>query len=344
VKLKIRLFSLAFLIPILLVQCTQKEDTPVLTGDYLGENSPGDTPQLFAAGVVSTGMYERDFAITGDGKEIYYGLAWGSVVTIMTIHQGKDRWSEPEVASFARDFNYFHFEPSITQDGKRIFFLCTRPREGQEPKPGWTHQNIWAADRNVDGTWGEPYDLGPPVNSEDNEYFPSVTGDRTLYFTHSKKADNKPVLFRSRFIDGKYTEPEKLPDEVNETGDCYNACIAPDESYLIACVNAREDSVTPGMANYYVFFRSEEDVWSEGINLGEKINPKGLGALSPAVSPDGKYFFFALTKSDSLDFKQGEKVTLSQIQKIYASPQNGSSDIYWVGTEVIEALRPGRGK
>ena len=45
------------------------------TGPYLGETPPGLTPELFATGLVSTGGFERDVAITPDSQEIYFGLA-----------------------------------------------------------------------------------------------------------------------------------------------------------------------------------------------------------------------------------------------------------------------------
>ena len=50
---------------------------PLLTGEYLGQKPPGATAELFAPGIVGTGMYTRDVAITPDGTEIYYGLMLG---------------------------------------------------------------------------------------------------------------------------------------------------------------------------------------------------------------------------------------------------------------------------
>ena len=42
------------------------------TGPYLGQTPPGTTPKLFAPGVVSTGLYERDFAVAPEGREFFY--------------------------------------------------------------------------------------------------------------------------------------------------------------------------------------------------------------------------------------------------------------------------------
>jgi Tol biopolymer transport system component len=309
-----------------------------LKGGYLGQPPPGSSPELFAPNIVSTGMYERDVAITPDGKEIYYGLIWGELVTIMVTRLKEGRWTEPEIATFARDLEYGHFEPSITPDGKKLLFLCTRPPEGQEPKPGWGHQNIWAVNRQEDGSWSEPYDVGAPITTEANEFFPSVTQDGTLYFTRS--TDREPALYRARWKGGEYGTPEKLPEPVNGKNKPYNAFIAPDESYLIACIANRSDSTTPGVANYYVFFRSGDDVWSDAIHMGDEINPPGFEAHSPYVSPDGKFFFFALSKKGNIDLISDDRMRISEIQKLYNSPQKGSADIYWVSAEIIERLRP----
>ena len=57
------------------------------TGPYLGEKPPGLTPAVFAPGLVSTGGFERDVAITPDGREIFFGLAGPSYqYTTVVVH------------------------------------------------------------------------------------------------------------------------------------------------------------------------------------------------------------------------------------------------------------------
>lgn len=313
---------------------------PKLSGPYLGQTPPGNEPELFASGIISTGMYERDVAISPDGHEFYYGLAFGNLVTILVSRTENGFWTEPEIAPFAMELDFLHFEPCIAPNGDKLFFLSTRPPKDQETKPGWGHQNIWAVDRQEDGSWGEPYDLGWPINTKNNEYFPSMTRDGSLYFTRSYPNEDKAVIFRSLFVDGKYKEPEMLPAPVNGKRNLYNAYIAPDESYLIACVEAQDDEAASGLTNYCVFFRKRNDTWSEGIDMGEKINAPGTRAMSPYVSPDGKYFFFASTRQKQDNFSGQNKLIWTYIQDIYNCPQNGSSDIYWVDAKIIQDLRP----
>jgi hypothetical protein len=317
--------------------CGSKGGFPELRGPYLGQVPPGGEPTLFAPGIVSTGLYERDLAVSSDGTEMFYGLVFGQRVTIMYTHMVEGRWTEPEIAPFARDLAYYYFEPCMAEGGNRLYFLSTRPPAGEAPKPGWGHQNIWRVDRRTDGTWGEPSDIGAPVNTDDGEYFPSVTRDGTIYFTRENEGKNN--IYRARAADSGFAEPEPLPPVVNGVGDVYNACVAPDESYLIACVTGRDDSITKGLPHYYVFFRDDDDTWSDGVNLGEKINFPKAQALSPSLSPDGKYFFFASTKANDLEAGAAGVPTLRLIKDFYSGPQNGLADIYWVDASFIQGLR-----
>ena len=150
-------------------------DMPELRGPYLGQEPPGLEPQIFAPGVVSTGLATRDLAMTPDGDEIYFGVTAGGKTAIMVTRLTDGVWSEPVVAPFSG--RSLDIEPSISADGQRFFFLSTRPQPHQEEKPGWVYQDIWVMDREGDG-WGEPSNLGPPVNTDAPEYFPSVTVGR----------------------------------------------------------------------------------------------------------------------------------------------------------------------
>ena len=312
------------------------------TGPYLGQKPPGAAPELFAPNLVCTGMSERDVAIAPDGREIYFSVMSGQVNTIMVTRLENGHWTEPAVAPFASDLRYFHFEPCLSADGQRMLFLTTRPTTGEETRPGWANQNIFAADRRADGTWGEPYDLGAPVNTADNEFFPSLTRDGTLYYTLAKPRGGKFVIVRSRLVDGRYQEPDTLPAAVNGKGAPYNAFIAPDESYLIACVDGRTDGAEPGKPQYFVFFRDAEDRWSEGVCLGRDVSPVGGNAGSAFVSPDGKYFFFGSTKPRETASTPEKPLTLQVLRDAQSRARNGNLDIYWMQASFLDTLRPAR--
>ncbi len=315
-----------------------------LTGDYLGQTPPGAAPALFAPGVVSTGLDERDIAITPDGNEIYFGLLGGSFATIVVTRRVGGLWTPPEVAPFCNNPDVFDLEPFITPDGRQFLFLSTRPKTGQEPKPGWVYQDIWAVNRMGDD-WSTPYNLGPPVDTDAPEYFPSSTRSGTLYFTREVSVDGRKrsLIHRARTVyivetgESQYAEPEVLPAEVNPGDVQFNAFADPDDRYLIVGIADHKGNI--GQYDYYVCFHSEDDSWKGPINMGSLINTPENSVVSPYVTRDGKYFFFASTRRGSARVAEPKR-TYADIQRMATEPQNGNSDIYWIDASLIDALRP----
>jgi len=315
------------------------EATTGLAGPYLGQQPPSLEPQIFAPGLVSTGLPERDVAMTPDGSEIYYTSVLGagfdfSAILVTRLTDGV--WTEPEVASFSGRFK--DLEPAISPDGERFFFVSYRPHPEATPPSGG--EDIWVISREGD-RWGEPERLGPPVNTGQAEFFPSVTRDGTLYFTR-RSEDRTESIFRSRFVDGTYQDAEMLGSEVNAAPTQFNAFIDPDERFLIVCSWGREDSL--GGVDYYIVFRDQDDTWQGPVNLGDKINTAEGQEWSPYVSPDGKYFFFMSSRATIEAHLDRQPMTYADLQRLHREPMNGNSDIWWVDAAFLEELRPTDGQ
>lgn len=240
--------------------------------DYLGQKLPGTRPIVFAPEIISTGLYERDFAITPNGSEIYYSLLQGDWNTIMMVKKIGGVWQEPVVAPFARDTMFFFAEPALSKDGNKIFYLSTKPRENEKVESGWSNQNIWVAERKTDGTWGNPKPLPENINAFE-EFYPSITNDGTLYFCRTDSKTEVSQILRSKLVNGQYQDPVVLPAPINEKGSIYNACIAPDDSYMIGCVTGRDSTNTKGVT-YMLFFHNEDDTWSKGIDLIKELRDR----------------------------------------------------------------------
>ncbi len=311
------------------------ESFPELTGDYLGQTPPGAEPQVFAPGIVSTGLFTRDLAMTPDGDEIYFSVTVGASYdfsAIMTTRRVDGRWTEPETVPFAADPRFMDLEPFVSPDGQRFFFVSNRPRDPSVDEPG--DHDIWAAERASDG-WAEPVRLGPPVNTEAPEFFPSVTRDGTLYFTR-ENPDRSNAIWRARWSDGAYAEPERLPDHVNAGRDRFNGFIAADEGFLLLPIFGLEDSL--GATDYYVSFRSREDTWSEPVHLGDKVSSKSRHEYSASLSPDGRFLFFMSSRprQDGLP----DALTVEDLKRLASEPRNGNPDVYWIDASWIANLRP----
>ena len=290
-----------------------------------------DPPLRTVPGVVSTGMFTRDMAITPDGKEIYFCVSIGNYTyaTILCTKEVNGEWLPPEIVSFSGGPGVMDFEPALSVDGSRLFFLSNRPH-GDEPVGD---QDIWVVDRTPDG-WSTPQNLGAPVNTDGGEFFPSLTSNGTLYFTRNKKGSGLNQIYRSKWEYGAFQEPELLPEQVNCGTNRFNAFVAPDESYMIVPATGMADAFDG--VDYYLVFRDLKDRWSEPVNLGENVNIDNARGWSPYVSPDGRFFFFMATRTNEIEQADWSYNHLIELNN---SPGNGNADIYWVDAGFIEKMK-----
>jgi len=277
---------------------------PVLKGDYLGQPGPGDTPQIFAPGIVSGHGFESEHSpavFSPDLKEVYWTPKWKSSIFFMVQKNGV--WTAPKSVPFCSE--YGDGEPIFSPDGKKLFFLSFRPLKPGGPSD---KENMWYVERTPEG-WSEPKRVSALINAFDLHWLFSVSDDGTIYFASpSGNSYGSNDIYSSRFVNGEYEEPKNLGNVINTNGIDHTPYIAPDESYLIY-VSSRESS-SPMDMRFYISYRNKDGSWMKPINLGPKINAIRL-ALCPAVTPDGKYLFFI-----------------------------GAADIYWVDAKFIKGLKP----
>ncbi len=267
------LFSIGF-------SYAQSGDSPKLTGPYLGQKPPGTTPELFAPGIVSTEGMQTKLNVAPDGNEIIYAERnavtnrWSFMRTVR-VDSG---WSRP--APMPAFEQYTNMEPSLSPDGRRLYFVSDRPTTdtGEASKT----PDIWYVEKSGD-EWGTPTNLGPPINGDGVEVQPYHGPDGCFYFC-------KPPaeIYRSALTDSTPVVPIRLDDRVNQ-GRTSGPWVAPDGSYLI--FHSRRDGGMGGW-DLYVCFRQTDSSWGGAKNLGAPINTPGDEA-DATISPDGKHIFFS---------------------------------------------------
>jgi Tol biopolymer transport system component len=286
-------------------------------------------PQLCGENVISTSDDESHPAFTPDGKTLYFLKNDPSFNhwTIVVSHDQNGKWSKPEVAPFSGQFS--DADPFITLDGQRFFFISTRPVNGR-PKED---TDIWIMEKNGAG-WSEPEHLAT-VNSDANEWFPTVSKNGNLYFGSERPGSKgKCDLYVSRFVDGKYQTPENLGEPINTAANEVEPFIAPDESYIIFAGTGLPES--RGAYDLYVSFR-RDGVWTKPTNLGNRINSVAWD-FSPKVSPDGKWFLFTSNRGFA-DKPLVRRLSYKELLQKLHSPGNGLRDIYKID---ISALNLGK--
>jgi hypothetical protein len=79
------------------------------------------------------------------------------------------------------------FDPWVSPEGDYIIWGSTRPG-------GFGEHDLYISFRKDDGSWGEPVNMGEPINSEGAENRPFVTPDgRYFFFTTNKKSEGEEL-------------------------------------------------------------------------------------------------------------------------------------------------------
>ena len=155
--------------------------------------------------------------------------------------------------------------------------------------------------------------------------------ERFILVHDGREAEAALICIRSRVVNETYQEPENLGDAINTTFDEFEPFIAPDESFLVFMAGGRPDGLG-GFDLYMSYNRNGQ--WTKAKNLGAPLN-SAADELSPRITPDEKYFFWASARS-TIDKPKGKSWSFAELSSAYHAPGNGLGDIYYID---VSALR-----
>jgi outer membrane protein OmpA-like peptidoglycan-associated protein/tetratricopeptide (TPR) repeat protein len=125
------------------------------------------------------------------------------------------KWSVPENIGSPVNSKYWEAQPSISPDGKTLFFVSNR--EG-----GLGGKDIWISTQNRDGEWSKPINPGKKINSSGDEQSPFIHPDNhTLYFSSNARVGmgSSDLFIASRNDDGVWEEAVNLGYPINTVFD-----------------------------------------------------------------------------------------------------------------------------
>lgn len=291
----------------------------------LSLDKPPASPELLPSWINSSAS-ERDFALSPDGQELFFTLQ-GPRNTIQTLvycqRLSNGDWSKPVIAPFAG--HYSDLEPAFSADGKKLYFSSNRPLKGDQPKDF----DIWSVEK-VQGHWAEPVNIGAPVNTSSDEFYPSVTNSGNLYFTAAYAGGvGKEDIYIARWDKDHYVQPEALGSEINSRTYEFNAFVLPDESLIIFTSYGRADDM--GGGDLYFSKKDAQGQWQEARHL-DKLSSSKLD-YCPFVSFDGKVLFFTSERNDLKAVYNPQPASYDKLIKELTGPLNSNGNIYWIGME-----------
>jgi len=306
-KMKKVIVSLVILFQVSITNSqTSQNDMPVLKGPYLSQTPPGNMSQIFAPGFVSTQFGELNSVFTADGKEFYFSRRGipGKPSAIMVTRMLNNEWTTPSPVNFSGRYN--DVDLFLTSDGKSMIYCSGRIVD--KGNMVMMNNDFWISKR-IGDLWGEPTKFAEEAVSEFEDYFPIVTKSSNLYFNSQRGGQGTNDIYCSKFVNGKYSATEKLPEPINSTFREFDAFVSQDEKMIIF---SSDRPGGYGGSDIYISFKKSDNSWSEPMNLGNDINSPA-SEYGSTISADGKYFF-------------------------YTSNRNGNEDIFWVSANFINEL------
>jgi len=279
--------------------------------DYFGQKPPGNRPEVFAPGLISTQQQELMISFSTDGKLCIFHRRPGDPSTseVQYMVREKSGWTQPKGVPFIDNKNDGYY--ILSTGDKALYFASLRPYPGTVEKR--KERKLWKMTfRNQQ--WQKPQLIDFLKNTSNFIGHPSFTNDGTVYFYDASKSGlDRADIFYSRYKNGRYGRIENPGPGINTNSDECDAFIDPDEKYILLAVKDHPDCLGDDF-DIFISFKKADNTWTQAVNLSKTVNSKRR-EIYPRVSPDRKYIFFS-------------------------SNRTGNWDIYWVDAKIIEELKP----
>lgn len=144
---------------------------------------------------------------------------------------------------------------------------------------------------------------GAAVNSENSEYFPSLTTDETSFlftrrlpFNQSLSGYQEDLFLTRTDPKGEWMTAQQVR-ELSSFGNEGAPCISADGNYMFITMSSDQsgmymDGLISGYGHCDIFFTQKVNGrWTKPINLGPKIN-SGMWESQPSFSSDGRTLYF----------------------------------------------------
>lgn len=179
---------------------------------------------------INTKMHESNAVFTKDGNTMYFtrnNFIDGkkgkdkNKVSHLKIYKAQflnEKWTNITELPFNSN-TYSTEHPALSPDEKKLYFASDMPGT-------LGSFDIFVVSLNSDGTYGEPKNLGPNINTEFREQFPFVSSTNTLYFASNGHFGLGNLdIFKSEILNKSYSTPVNMGNIINSSLDDFSFII-----------------------------------------------------------------------------------------------------------------------
>jgi outer membrane protein OmpA-like peptidoglycan-associated protein len=171
-------------------------------------------PEIIDSQISMSGEY-YPVSLSFDGSELYLVSRSDNNSEIFHSFYDGRKWSKGENLGRPVNSKYSETHASISSDNKTLFFTSNR-------KGGWGGMDIYKSERDENGLWKEPVNLGFDINTYYNEETPFISRNDSLLYFSSEGLETMGGydIFSARMDrDGKFNKIENLGFPISTPGD-----------------------------------------------------------------------------------------------------------------------------
>jgi hypothetical protein len=243
---------------------------------------------------VNSPTNEASHSMSADNLELYFasrraGGVGGIDLWVSTRLVPEDEWGSPTNLGPVVNSPVEDMGVCLSPDGLELYFQSTRAG-------GLGSIDIWVARRITrDAPWGEPENLGAPINTTGYDYNPCLSSDGlALYFAAGTNDETSLVMATRETTDDPWGKVESLGPVINNWPHQDTPWVSRD-GLLLMFSDVWLFSPRPGgFSGADIWFSrrtNKESEWSDPVNAGSLINSV-TDDECPMISADGSILYF----------------------------------------------------
>jgi outer membrane protein OmpA-like peptidoglycan-associated protein len=185
--------------------------------------------------------------------------------------------------------NLDEFLPRISSDGNRMYFYST------DRANGFGGGDVWYSNRNANGEWSTPNNMGSIINTDSHEGILSLSsdGNTAIVFGNYEGRFGGGDFFYSAKIGNSWTVPCNLGGDVNSENWESMANLSPDGKTLIfVAYHGRKDSDDANYKTDIYITHLKNGRWTNPTPISSVINTPGSETW-PFLNADGRTLYFS---------------------------------------------------
>jgi Tol biopolymer transport system component len=246
-----------------------------------------NSPRFDGSPTVSADETELIFTSSREGQQDLF---------VSTRPSKQAVWSEPvKVSALINDSVSDDFSPRLSSDGKALYFASFN-RSG-----GFGKGDMYVATRaSRQHPWGQATNLGPLLNTDAFEAFPTPSADgKMLYFNRSTAFDSQDsdlwVTTRAGPED-QWSMPQRIQGGINSERAEFSPSLSPD-GHTLFFASERGGSIEIWVSTGE--HRTQE--WGAPQRLGADVNVPRSMTLAPFISNDQRSLYFMSARPDAAE-------------------------------------------